>query len=149
MSSKAVSRTDFPFFCHDVTPRNVRVPFEDKQKTTHQCGAVGISGVEVLVPRSASDKLAELYGLILGVPPRGFDEHRDHERSIFEIGLPNPGFGSSGVTLRLASNEKDLNRLRDHGAGICGLVLSIAGREGHGEEVLGAEAIASTISLRW
>lgn len=149
VSAKSVNRTDFPFFCHDVTPRNIRVPFEDKRKTTHQCGAVGISGVEVLVPRSASDTFAELYGLILGVPPRDSDEHGNHKRSDFEVGLPNQGFSPSTVTLRLQSDERDLNWLRDHGTGICGLVISIAGREGHGEEVLGVEGNASTVSLKW
>lgn len=149
VSAKSVKRTDFPFFCHDVTPRNIRVPFEDERKTTHQCGAIGISGVEVLVPRSASDKFAELYGFILGAPPRNFDEHGNHKRSDFEVGSPNQGFGPSTVTIRSESDEKDLDWLRDRGTGICGLVLSIAGRQGHGEEVLGAEEIASTISLKW
>lgn len=149
VSAKSVNRTDFPFFCHDVTPRNIRVPFQDTRKTTHQCGAVGISGVEVLVPRSASDKFAELFGLILGVTPTDFDEHGNHKRSDFKLGPLNQGFSPSTVTLRLESDEKDLNWLHDHGTGICALVLSIADREGHGEEVLDTEGIASTISLKW
>ena len=149
VSAKSVNRTDFPFFCHDVMPRNIRVPFQDTRKTMDQCGAVGVSGVEVLVPRSAFDKFAELYRLILGVPPRDFDEHGNHKRSDFKVGPLNHGFSPSTVTLRLESDEKDLDWLRDHGTGICGLVLSIADREGHGEEVLGAEGIASTISLKW
>ena len=149
VSAKSANRTDFPFFCHDVTPRNVRVPFEDQRETMHPCGAVGISTVEVLVPSSAADKLAELYGHILGVPPRILDEHGNHKRSDFEVRLPNQGFSPSTVSLRSESDDKDRNWLRDHGTGICALVLSIAGREGHGEEALGTEGTASTISLKW
>ena len=28
----SVNRTDFPFFCHDVTPRTIRIPFDDNNK---------------------------------------------------------------------------------------------------------------------
>ena len=149
VSSKSASRTDYPFFCHDVTPRHVRVPFEDNQKTTHPCGAIGISTVEVLVPRSAYEVFAQQYELILGVPPRIYDERDDSRRSDFQLGLPNQGPAPSTVGLRSEQHEKDRNCLRDRGAGICGLVLSVVGRESHGEESLGAEKIASTIFLRW
>ena len=145
----SVNRTDFPFFCHDVTPRTIRVPFDDNQKTKHPCGVVGISTVEVLVPRSSADNFAETYGLILGVAPRNYDEPGTNKRSDFEIGLPNQSFDPSTVSLRSEREEKDRDWLRDRGTGIRGLVLSIAGRDGHGEEALGTEGIASTISLKW
>ena len=149
VSSKSANRTDYPFFCHDVTPRHVRVPFEDDQISTHPCGAIGISTVEVLVPRSASEEFAKQYGLILGVPPRTCDERDNCRRSDFELGLPNQGFAPSIVSLRSEQHEKDRDFLRDRGAGICGLVLSVAGRESHGKESLGKEGIASTVSLKW
>lgn len=43
----------------------------------------------------------------------------------------------------------DRDLLRDRGTSIRGLVLSVTGREGHGEKALGTEGIASTISLKW
>ena len=147
--SKSANRTDYPFFCHDVTPRHVRVPFGDVEKTTHPCGAIGVSTVEVLVPRSLSEEFTQQYGLILGVPPRIYDERDNSRRSDFEIGLPNQAFAPSTVSLRSEQHEKDRDCLRDRGAGICGLILSVAGRESHGKESLGAEGIASTISLKW
>lgn len=59
--TSSVHRTDFPFFCHDVTDRNIRVPFDDKEKTTHPCGAVGIAGVEVLFPALRFMEYGNLY----------------------------------------------------------------------------------------
>ena len=144
----SVNRTDFPFFCHDVTPRTIRIPFDDNNKAKYPCGAVGISTVEVLAPPSSADKFAETYGLILDVPPRIYEERGTKDRSDLEIRLPNQGFGPSTVSLRSEQGEKDRDWLRDRGAGIRGLILSIVGRDGHGEEALGTEGIASTVSLK-
>lgn len=147
--SKSANRTDFPFFCHDVTPRSTRVPFDDDKKTTHPCGAIGISTVEVIAPKSRSTNFAELYGHILGVSPRVIDKHGEATRLDFEIGLPVQEFGPSAVSLRQEQDEMDQNWLRDRGTGIRGLLLSVTGREGHGEEALGTKGIASTISVKW
>lgn len=101
------------------------------------------------MPKSRFDTFAELYGSILGASPR-ITDGRGKDRSIdFEIGLPNQGLGPSNLSLRSEQDEIDQGWLRDRGAGIRGLVLSIAGREGHGEEALGVGVIASTISLNW
>ena len=149
VSSESANRTDYPFFCHDVTPRHVRVPFEDIQKTTHPCSAIGISAVEVLVPRSISGEYSEQYGLILGIPPKIYNERDNSMRSDFELGVPNQEFAPSTVSLGSEQDEKDRDCLRERGAGICGLILSVVGRESHGKESLGTEGIASTISLKW
>ncbi|RMZ74495.1 fungal specific transcription factor domain-containing [Pyrenophora seminiperda CCB06] len=42
------SRGRLPFFCHDITPREVRVPI-DEEKTTHVCGALGVKELSVIV----------------------------------------------------------------------------------------------------
>ena len=101
------------------------------------------------MPPSLADKFAETYGLILDVTPKIYDERGTNERSDLEIRLPNQGFGPSTVSLRSEQGEKDRDWLRDRGAGIRGLILSIVGRDGHGEEALGTEGIASTVSLKW
>ena len=149
VSTKSVDRTDFPFFCHDVTPRNVRVPFDDNEKTYHSCGAVGISAIEVIVPKSKSRVITEVYGQILGARPKINDKRDKAARLDFEIGLPVQGFGSSTISLCSEEDEMDQVWLRDRGAGIHGLVLSVEGHEGHGEKALGTEGIPSTISLKW
>ena len=149
VSTKSVDRTDFPFFCHDVTPRNVRVPFDDSEKTSHPCGAVGISAIEVIAPKSRSAIFTELYGQILDTRPRISDKRAKAARLDFEIGLPVEGFGSSTISLCSEEEEMDQAWLRERGAGIHGLVLSVEGHEGHGENALGTEGIPSTISLKW
>ena len=149
VSSKSANRTDFPFFCHDITPRNVRVPFEDDTKTKHPCGAVSISSVQMLIPESEISKFAELYGRVLGVPPKIFDENGKYKRFEFEVGLPNRGYGHSSISLCPGVNEVEHDWLRTHGIGVRSLILSIAGRQGHGEEALGNEGTASKTSLKW
>lgn len=99
VSTKSVNRTDFPIFCRDLTPRSVRVPFDDDEKTTHPCGAVGISTVEVIVPKPRCDNCAELYPHIVGASPRSIDERGKATRLDFEIGLPVQGLGSSIISL--------------------------------------------------
>ena len=149
VSSKSAHRTDFPFFCHDITPRNVRVPFEDDRKTKHPCDAVSISNVQMLVPESEVSKFAELYGRILGTPPKIVDESGNCKKLDFEIGLPNRGYGQSSISLYSGESEVDQDWLRTCGTGICCLTLSLAGRQGHGEEALGTEGTASRIHLKW
>ena len=148
-STMSGDRTDFPFFCHDVTPRNVRVAFDDSEKTFHPCGAVGISAIEVIVPKSRLGVVSELYGQILGATPRINDKRAKAARLDFEIGLPVLGFGPSIISICSEEDEMDQIWLHDRGAGIHGLILSVEGHEGHGEKALGTEGIPSTISLKW
>jgi hypothetical protein len=41
-------RGKVPFFCHDITPYDVRVPL-DKARITHPCGALGIRQLSIIV----------------------------------------------------------------------------------------------------
>lgn len=124
VSSKSVNRTDVPFFCHDLTPRSVRMPFDGKKKTAHPCGAIGISAVQVIVRKARLETVAELYGYILGAKPGLVDVGGECERSDFEIGLPIQGLGPALVSLRSERDEIDQDWLRDRGTGICGLLLT-------------------------
>jgi hypothetical protein len=55
-----------PFFCHDITPRSVRVPLSD-EKTVHPCGALGVRQLTVVVKdQSLLDETKRAYGSILG-----------------------------------------------------------------------------------
>jgi hypothetical protein len=42
------TRGRIPFFCHDITQRNIRVPLS-KENTTHPCGALGITKLSIIV----------------------------------------------------------------------------------------------------
>ncbi|TKX26854.1 hypothetical protein C1H76_1009 [Elsinoe australis] len=44
-----VRRGEVPFWCHDVTPRELRVP-KDEASTAHPCGALGVGSLTMLVP---------------------------------------------------------------------------------------------------
>lgn len=148
VSSQSPQCTEVPFFCHDVTPRNIRVPFDGKEETNHPCGAVGISSIEVIVPKPRFEEYATLYGQILGAYPE-VDQRGTAKRLTFQIGLPVKDLGPSSICLRSEQDAVDQDWLRDRGTGIRRVLLSVAGREGHGEESLGSESIASTISLKW
>lgn len=56
-----------PFFCHDVTPRSVRVPVSD-EAVTHPNGVYGIKQLTIFVDESKIGTLTRAYGAIAGVP---------------------------------------------------------------------------------
>ena len=141
-------RIDAPFFCYDVTSRDVRVPFEDKEKTVHPCGATGMAAVEMLVPKAKMDAYVKLYSSILGSSPIVVGEEDRENGSIFQIGLPVQSAGVSVIRLRSEQDQRDVACLKQRGIGISGLILTTeegqTGVKGH----LGAEGIGSTISLQ-
>ena len=138
-------RIDAPFFCYDVTSRDVRVPFEDREKAGHPSGATGVSAVEILVPKAQLDAYIKLYSNILGSMPRAVNEHERGEGATFEIGLPVREAGLSRIRIRAEENEGDIAWLKERGVGISRVVLSVGGREKYGKAQLGAEGVASTI----
>lgn len=60
-------RLDAPFFCHDVTDRAVRVPFQDGDVAKHPSGATGVLSVKVLAPADKVAAYAKVYQAITGV----------------------------------------------------------------------------------
>lgn len=84
----------------------------------HPCGAVGISTVDVIVPKSRFDRFSELYGQILGASPKIIDRRGEARRVYFRIGLSPQGFSPSAISRRPEKEELDQNWLRDHGTGI-------------------------------
>ncbi|KAF5693598.1 hypothetical protein FDENT_1830 [Fusarium denticulatum] len=70
-SGKAVHPGKAPFWCLDRTPRHLRVPYKrddgsDASYTKHPCGAVGVSGVSISVPKEERDAIAGVYDGIHG-----------------------------------------------------------------------------------
>ncbi|GME38374.1 hypothetical protein GTA08_BOTSDO10228 [Neofusicoccum parvum] len=71
-----------PFWCHDVTPRELRVP-ADPHDLQHPCGAVGIGNL--VVSTAASARLAGAYDAILarpGIPTAHGASKGGHEWSV-------------------------------------------------------------------
>ncbi|TVY47064.1 hypothetical protein LOCC1_G002968 [Lachnellula occidentalis] len=64
--SDGYQRGELPFFCHDITDREVRVPFS-KECVTHPSGAYGIQRLAIFVPRKRAKALEKAYAAILGV----------------------------------------------------------------------------------
>ncbi|KAF2830359.1 hypothetical protein CC86DRAFT_367140 [Ophiobolus disseminans] len=59
-------RGRIPFFCHDTTPRNTRVPLS-VEKTTHPCGALGVQQLTIIVKdRALLDETRQTYAAVLG-----------------------------------------------------------------------------------
>ena len=141
-------RKDFPFFTHDVTPRSVRVPFDEKDKTTHPCGATGISAVELTFPKHRFPEYVKLYQKLLGIAGKGegdaLDTHVFEVRSPVEDMMP-----ASRIILSAAQDGEENSPQANYGGYLRGLRLYAKGPEGHNSRALGSEGIASTVSLEW
>ncbi|KAJ3719943.1 glyoxalase-like domain-containing protein [Lentinula raphanica] len=61
-------RLPLPFFCADVTPRDLRVPSNDHTIIEHPCTAEGIAHVRFEVPSGRWDELSRNLGYIIGDP---------------------------------------------------------------------------------
>lgn len=59
-----------PFFCHDVTDRELRVPLK-RENVTHPCGALGVKSFSVFVDEREVTELREKYSKVLGVKDLG------------------------------------------------------------------------------
>ncbi|GJN89814.1 hypothetical protein Rhopal_002803-T1 [Rhodotorula paludigena] len=66
-------RGAIPFWCHDTTPRELRVP-NDAAKTTHPSGATGVAGLTVRIPAEAYDEAVKAYVELLGTPGEAVEE---------------------------------------------------------------------------
>jgi hypothetical protein len=132
-------RLDAPFFCHDVTERNLRVLFNDENATTHPCGAIGISEVRVLVPQGALKDYAPLYEAICDT---GELIKAGRDLAGIKISVPVSGVGTSRINIQ-ASEE--MERIRERGVGISDIVISAGTAGANGSKQLGRHGIASTI----
>ncbi|GAA5821975.1 hypothetical protein JCM3770_003030 [Rhodotorula araucariae] len=66
-----------PFWCHDTTPRALRVP-DDPPRTAHPARVRGVAGLTVRVPRVAADDARKVYGELAGVEP-----HSSGDEAVF------------------------------------------------------------------
>jgi Glyoxalase-like domain len=62
--ASTVERGSLPFFCHDVTLRELRVPVR-KGLAQHPCGATGVRDVRLVTRSGNVDRLVDIYKTLL------------------------------------------------------------------------------------
>ena len=75
-----VDRGRVPFFCHDVTPRGLRVPL-GVHAMAHECGALGVAGLSVVVrDQGLWEETRAVYERVLGAG------REEKDGVVFEVG---------------------------------------------------------------
>lgn len=137
----SVERGTAPFWCHDITPRELRVPIQSVEEATkHPSLATGVSKFILVVSPGKWGELSRIYTKILG--NEGV-EGVNGELS-FEISQPISGSTLSSVVLRKGETEEEKAVVEKSGgvAGIWEVVLTVEGdvpspiREKIGEGVI-------------
>lgn len=151
-------RLDTPFYCHDVTDRNLRVPYTDKSISTHPCGAKGILSVEVLVPEAQISSYMRLYGAVTGAEPKIHGGYRYSPTTAvsFLLSTPNeeePAMkslrGRVGIEIRAPRDGEDDAWLKERGIGIREMRIFVEadGEDGVDESSLDSEGMGSSLVL--
>ncbi|KAH8730841.1 glyoxalase-like domain-containing protein [Phaeosphaeriaceae sp. PMI808] len=114
-------RGQIPFFCHDITERNVRVPLS-AEKTSHACGALGVHQLTVIVKNQALlDQTRGAYKSILGgVETEGQSKNFQIGRVCEVKGLE----GGASIILRLPKNDEEIEATKKTGCWYGGIVLA-------------------------
>lgn len=129
------TRGKFPFFCHDYTPRDVRVPLS-ASSTQHPSGVVGVKSLSVVVATQQDlDAAWKVYTRVLGV-----EGVKQGNEVLFEIGRVVPVEGlktGAKVVLRLPRSGEEGKRIDERGFWYGDIVLeAFAGEEKHvGERI--------------
>jgi hypothetical protein len=90
-----------PFWCLDVTPRHLRVPYQDSSETSHPSGATGVSRVSISVPESELDMFSKVYSAIYNVDAS--DDHTWH------FAVPSGEVqGSQAISLSVAKERAEI-----------------------------------------
>jgi hypothetical protein len=102
-----------PFFCHDITPRNVRVPL-DEMKTTHPCGALGVRQLTVIVRDQAFlDETKTCYQAL--VASSGRDSGAEVSFMLGRVQEVRSRKDGAEIVLRLPKNEMERSRVGERG----------------------------------
>jgi len=89
-----------PFFCEDVTPRELRVP---AQNTEHPCTAQGIASLHLQAPSEQLDELSRNFDYIFGSSSTTNDAKREWQLDTVE--------GIAGPSCRLLLSGSDTQAL--------------------------------------
>ncbi|KAF2110713.1 glyoxalase-like domain-containing protein [Lophiotrema nucula] len=121
------ARGSIPFFCHDVTPRDLRVPL-NAEKTTHPSGVLGVRALSIIV--KDEERLEELREIYNGIT--GTQGEKTASGWTFQLGRVVLGNGLNRgaiVNLRLANDDGEKAKVKERGLGFW-----------YGDVVLGAKA---------
>ena len=116
-----VKRGVLPFFCHDVTPRDRRVPLSD-ENTAHACHAYGVKSLTITVDADRFVELAEGWGAALEAKP----DISAGESCSFVAGRVRPVSAATHgprIILRAAAIEQERQYLKDQQVVISDLVF--------------------------
>lgn len=120
------TRGEIPFWCHDVTPRTLRVPSPDLDPSPDRPRILGVLALTVIVgARKEFERLREIYSVVLGEPRVSGEDFIEFQLSrVHNVdGLDNPT-----VFLKLGTSGYPLDQVSSTGRGF-----------GFGEVVLAAE----------
>lgn len=104
-------RGSVPFFCHDVTARELRVPSEDHE---HSSGAVAVSCLVVIAAKDKIEDIAAAYNEILGE-----SETTEHGKAWVlssPAHLEDGELSGSYLYLQPATTEEELRLVKDNGS---------------------------------
>ncbi|KIW45479.1 uncharacterized protein PV06_03870 [Exophiala oligosperma] len=149
-------RLDTPFFCHDVTDRNLRVPSTDTSISTHPCGAKGIMSVDVVVPEPRIKSYMKLYSSVTGADAKvhGGFRYLPNTNVSFALSSPNEKAMEGvkdriGIELHAPRDGEDEAWLKERGVGIREIRLYVpaAGEDEVDERPLDSEGIGASLVL--
>ncbi|KAK0103572.1 hypothetical protein ONS95_005586 [Cadophora gregata] len=113
-----------PFFCHDVTPRSIRVPVSE-EAVTHPSGAYGIKQLTIFVEELHIGALSLAYSAITGVHKSSADD----SRGIFNLNRLTEVEGTKATqfNLQVPTQQWQVDSMRERGGVFLG-VLTFGGR---------------------
>jgi hypothetical protein len=98
-------RGRIPFFCHDITQRNVRVPLS-AEKTTHPCGVLGVRQLTIIVKDQALlEETKHAYASILS--NEGSTGHNEVSFQVSRVCDVEGLGGGANIVLRLPKDETE------------------------------------------
>lgn len=122
------SRGRIPFFCHDITERQVRVPLSE-EKTSHSSGILGVKELTVIVrDKLLLQETEGVYSRLFGKDgvKRGDEVHFQASRVKDVENLD----GGARVVLRLPKDKDEFKRLEKTGYWYGDVVLAALARQG-------------------
>lgn len=124
----SVQRGRLPFFCHDVTSRNLRVPIT-AESVKHPSGAYGVKSLDIILPKEKVLELEDVYPAVLDV---------ENDAGTFEVGSVHPVEHARPPKLRLQTpcSESEERKVRERGMLLGNLVMGGFKVEGGDESVI-------------
>lgn len=122
------SRGRVPFFCHDITERQVRVPLSE-EKTSHSSGILGVKELTVIVrDKQLLQETSEVYAKLFGKEgvQRGDEVYFQASRVKPTEGLDD----GAKVVLRLPKDKEEVKRLEKTGYWYGDVVLAAPAGQG-------------------